>query len=510
MVSIFSPDEHIQYPTMLYMLNGDSLKHTIVHFVLYQYYYYGFPFFASSALVLLPLKLTNALNSQNVQLAMLLLRQFINVLPMVLAILLMVYTQTKFRSYLTSIVTFIFLLVTAAVVEINLWWHADSLTVLFVVLVFFFLDRDELKFGVNFWLAAVACGLATATKVLGLFFFIAIPVYILIGIWQKRLLWKRAFLDAPAFVGLLAATIIVSDPFLLIPSQRARMLRFVGLTSTNMTHGYTLYYVKDAFTWIATLANITWLPFLIFIVIVLLLGIWKSSKPVLHILILCWVIPFSFYVLYDLAAQLPHYFLPIMIPLFSCVATAFEFKPASWLPEKYDASFLKKWGNQLWLVLVVLIIGVQAVNYLAADVNLYQNDLTREQTNASIRFYNTLDAQYLYVLPSNRKYVIFRDTRIYFPDSDSDRVITFYVTTNYATVRRHKPDIILLWRQRLSDYLQPGAKKNAINKNAFEAVHQFFSDANQEQLIGYHLIYRNNTGLAFVSDALYQKYFNSP
>ena len=31
-------------------------------------------------------------------------------------------------------------------------------------------------------------------------------------------------------------------------------------------------------------------PFLIFILLVLLLGIWKSSKPVLHILILCWTL----------------------------------------------------------------------------------------------------------------------------------------------------------------------------------------------------------------------------
>jgi len=47
---------------------------------------------------------------------------------------------------------------------------------LFVVFVFFFLDRDELKFGINFRLAALACGLAVATKVLGLFFFATIPV----------------------------------------------------------------------------------------------------------------------------------------------------------------------------------------------------------------------------------------------------------------------------------------------------------------------------------------------
>lgn len=510
MISLFQPDEHAQYPTMAFMLNGDSLKHTLVHFFLYQYYYYGFPFFASSALVLLPLKLANVLNDQNVQLAMLLLRQFINVLPMTLAILLMVYTQTKFRSYLASIVTFIFLLLMTAVVENNLWWHADSLTVLFVVLVFFFLDRDELKFGINFWLAAVACGLAIGTKVLGIFFFIAIPVYILIGLQQKKVSWKQALRAAAFFVALMVLVVVASNPFLLIQGQRDEMLRLVRNTSHDMTHGYTFYYVKSPFEWLSVLADLASPFFLIFILLVLLVGIWKSSKPVLYLLILCWTIPFSFYILYFVSAQLPHYFLPILIPLFSCVATAFEIKPASWPPQKHMSSLSTAWGNRLWLFLVVLMIGVQTVDYLSVDIKLYHNDLRREQTNQAIQFYNTLNEKYLHALSSDQTYVVYRDDRMYFPDSDSSRVISFYVSSNYTTVQKYKPDIILLWQQRISDYTQQGALANAINKNTFQAVYQFFSDASRNQLTGFHLIYRNDTGLAFVSDALYQRYFQSP
>jgi len=510
MISLFSPDEHIQYPTALSMLSGGNLKDALHKFILYGDYSYGFPFYGGSALVLLPLKLTNALNSQNIQLAMLLLRQFISVLPMLLAILLMVYTQTKFRSYFTSIVTFALLLSVYAVAENDLWWHADSLAVLFVVLVFFFLDRDELKFGINFRLAAVACGLAAATKVLGLFFFITIPVYILIGIQQKRISWKQALPAAVIFVALLALVIVASDPFLLIRSERDQMLMLVNHMTNTMTQGYTLHYFKDSFTWLWVLAGLAWPPFLIFIVLALLLGIWKSSKPVLHILILCWIVPFSFYVLYVVSAELDHYFLPILIPLFSCAATAFEIKPASWLSKKYNGSFLKTWGNKLWLAVTVLIIGYQALSYLSADAKLYHNDLTREQTSTAIQLYNDLNKKYLYKLPSDQTYVILRDVRMYFPDSASDRVLSFYVTTNYAVVQKDKPDVILLWQQRISDYTQPGAVAAAINQNAFQAVHQFFSDASENQLTGFRLIYRNGTGLAFVSDALYQKYFASP
>jgi hypothetical protein len=44
----------------------------------------------------------------------------------------------------------------------------------------------------------------------------------------------------------------------------------------------------------------------------------------------------------------------------------------------------------------------------------------------------------------------------------------------------------LLWQQRISDYTQPGAIANAINKNAFQAIYQFFSDASKDQLRGFH------------------------
>jgi len=226
----------------------------------------------------------------------------------------------------------------------------------------------------------------------------------------------------------------------------------VNHTTNSMTQGYTLYYVKTPFTWLWVLAGLASPLFLIFILLVLLLGIWKSSKPVLHILILCWIVPFSFYILYVVSAQLPHYFLPILIPLFSCIATTFEFKPVSWLSPKYSSSFLKTWGNKLWLAIAVLIIGYQAVSYLSADISLYRNNLTREQTSSAIQFYSALDEKYVHSLPSDRTYVIFRDVRMYFPDSASDRVLSFYVTTNYATVQKYKPDIILLWQQRISDY----------------------------------------------------------
>ncbi len=182
MVSIFEPDEGVQFAHPLRMISGgDSYKDVIRKFFFYQHYYYGFPFYvASVALVLLPIKLLHGLG--DVPLQMLWLRQMISVLPMILAVLVLVYTQTRFKKWIASIALFVFLLTIPAVFENSTWWHPDSLTVLFIALTFLFLDLDELRFGKFFYLAAAACGMATATKLLGLFFFIAIPVYILLGL----------------------------------------------------------------------------------------------------------------------------------------------------------------------------------------------------------------------------------------------------------------------------------------------------------------------------------------
>jgi hypothetical protein len=191
---------------------------------------------------------------------------------MLAAILLLVYTQTKFKSYLKSIGLFVFLIAVSAVVENNMWWHVDSLAVFFVALTFYFLDKDDLHFGRNFLLAAIAVGLATGTKVVGLFFFLAIPVYLLVGVIRQQITWRVACLKGAAFVGVMAATILISNPFMLIPSQFARMVRILTQQSTAMSQGWILTYAKGPGSWIPVIENLY--GQLIFIALVFILLGW--------------------------------------------------------------------------------------------------------------------------------------------------------------------------------------------------------------------------------------------
>src|SRR5688572_8299546 len=81
MTFIFEQDEPAQYPHVIRRLElRDTLSQTLYRIFAYQHYYFGFPYYGYSTLVLLPVKLiTN--NLEDTSLNMLLLRQFVNTLP---------------------------------------------------------------------------------------------------------------------------------------------------------------------------------------------------------------------------------------------------------------------------------------------------------------------------------------------------------------------------------------------------------------------------------------------
>jgi len=500
MISLFEPDEFAQYGVVIKMLTPyDELDKTLLNFIAYRHYYCGSPFYFSSALLLLPVKLVENIR-HTTQLNMLLLRQFIGVLPMLGAILLLTYTQTKFRSFTKSVTLFILLLSVSAVVENNLWWHVDSLAVFFTALTFFFLERDTLRFGNNFYFAAISTGLATGTKVIGLFFFLAIPVYLAIGMVSQKTAWRVTILRALAFLGIMVATIVISNPFLLLPSQFARMLRIMSQQSDAMSVGWTLVYAKGPGSWLPILQELYGqLIFIILSFIALGLGIWRGANRTFYLLVALWAIPFFIYVSYSIAIKPTHFFLPILLPVYSSLIILFEFPPFS--SDKPRTPLLWFWG-----MLVVIIIARQFAMYINKDIELYWDVVTREQHEESITFYETIERIILPQIQTDSELVVFRDVRMYFPD-DSRYIVRSYWNSNYSTIEKIKPDMIILWSQRIWDYTREGAQESAIDPVAFQDTYQFYVDADNDQLRGYRLIYRDDEGLFFVSEAVYEKFF---
>jgi hypothetical protein len=352
------------------------------------------------------------------------------------ALLLLTHLQTKFSDYAKSVGLFVFLLSVSAVVENNLWWHVDSLAVFFIVLTLFFLDRDDQRFGINFAFAAASTGLGTGTKVIGLFFVLTIPTYLLVGILSKKLTWRDAFFKGLVFVGIMAAAIVISNPFLLLAGQRETMINTLSRQASSQTEGWTLAYAKGPASWLHIIEELYGrLLFVALSLFALGLGIWRSPNRIRHLLIATWAFPLGLYILFTTAIKPTHFFLPILLPVYSSLVVFFEFPPFN--SEKPRSSASLAWG------------------------------------------------------------VVFA----------SRWNIRTYWNSKYSTIEKLKPDIIILWSQRILDYTQEGALEAAVDPTAFQDTYTFFIDAKNDQIRGYRLIYRDAEGLMFVSDAMYELYF---
>jgi hypothetical protein len=204
-------------------------------------------------------------------------------------------------------------------------------------------------------------------------------------------------------------------------------------------------------------------------------------------------------VLFTIAIKPTHFFLPILLPVYSSLVVLFEFPPFSAEKPRTPASWL--WGG-----VILAIITYQFGVYINKDVSLFREVLTREENEKSLVFYKVLEQRYLPRIQTNDELKVFRDVRMYFPDNLRWNVRTFW-NSKYSTIEKIKPDIIILWSQRILDYTHEGAQENAVDPATFQDTYTFFVDADNDRLRGYRLIYRDSEGLMFVSDAIFERYF---
>mgnify|MGYP000386242289 CR=1 FL=1 len=339
-------DEPVIYPILVHMLTpGKDIHETWWRLIIYGDYHYGYPFYLTSFLTLLPVRLLyGAQFVEHTQLNLLLLRQIVSVLPMVFAAGLLTYLQTRFKSAGRTILLFCLLLSIPGVVRNNIrWWHPDALAVLAVVLTLFFLDRDRLRFGRNFWLAAAACGMAVAIKLVGVYFFLAIAAYLAAGILTKKIGWWKAVLLGCGFTVVMAGIAVGSNPYLFYPSQRAKFMRIQAEKQVELDRGYThddpAAYQKGPGFWQPTLNRWYGEPMILFFLsISLLFSCFTYPENFVNRLILAWCLPLSLYLLYFVAPKPDHYWLPVMLPLFSAATNGLV---GSWnIPIYQNRSYL--------------------------------------------------------------------------------------------------------------------------------------------------------------------------
>ena len=509
MISIFNADEFAQYPNAVHMLKaGDTWSQSVHNFFAYQHYYYGFPFyFYSVVIALLPAKIIPGIAS--VSWSLLLLRQMVSVLPMIAALLLLVYLQTNFDSYLKSILLFLLLLSVPEVVANDMWWHPESLVFLFIVLTFFFLVRDGLSVQKNFYIAAFFCGLAVGIKLVGLFFFLTVPAYLLISWCRKQIDARKGMIAALFFVAILVATFALSNPFLYWASERQKALNIQINQSKAMSVGFVVAYHSQPLSWIPVITQqYGSLAFVLLSLIALLLAVMAKPKRLLNLLIAAWTVPFTLYLFLEIVIRPKHFFLPIALPVFSALPAYFEYFAVPSFVRPLGAWLRKNTVHLILLLIGFIIIGAQLYSNLQSDWNNYVDTLNRETTSPSLQFYDTFNQKYLSRLPTDTRFVIYRDVTVYVPNAVNDMVYYQWGVSGYGYINKIHADVLLLSKQHLRDYTQAGQLQTAVDPNFSDAYH-FYKDALDEQVHGYTLIYQDDFGMAYVSTSLYNQFFQN-
>jgi hypothetical protein len=493
MVSMFEPDEGIMIPVIQRMIAPrETIKDYLYYFLLYSYYFYGFPFFASSAFVSLPLQWLNQID--NIPVLMFTLRQLISVLPMVLSVLLLVYMHDRFKT-IRSILLTLFLLLVPALIQNGFWWHPDGIVLLLSTLVLYFLYTDQHKLGWRFLAAAFFCGVLTATKLVGAYFFLAVGLTIIWSIVNKDVTWKKAVIKSLAFIAIMSATFIISNPFLLIESHRTWYINIFRKQTELLSIGYGIIYDRGL--------KASW-PLMrqyygeaIFILATLGITVWniiKQETRFLHALTLAWFVPLTISVI-TFSHFKYQYWLPVAIPLFCNWVTL--------LPQKIRLNFTTPSFGQVIKTSIMLIFIVQMILFGVQSGRMLIDRTFRKENSAEVIFYDLAMSQ---LEPIGDKPVYaYYDYRLYMPPKENWVFETSFELLDYDFITSRNYDVLLLLQQRIRDYLHPNAV--GVDPESFARAQAFYQDADDGNLDGYFLLFRNETALLFIREDVCRRDF---
>jgi len=431
-------------------------------------------------------------------------------LPMLAAMLVLVYLQTGFESYIKSIGLFLLLLSVPEIVTNTLWYHPEGLVLLLIGLTFLFLVRDDLKFGRNFYLAALFCGLAVATKLVGLFFFLAIPYYIFLGWRHNRIDTRKAIVVAAQFVTIMFCTFVLVNPFLFWESERKFAWKTQSDLHDAMGAGFIVEYTSGPLDWYNLVVKKFSIPaFLLLSAVSVVIGALKGPRRLLNQLIIIWAVPFAIYILVALAIHPGHFPVPILLPVFSSLPAYFTF----FTPPKLTGSFLDYLKRHA-LRLVMLVVGITIVAAqfsfsLSRDIPHYLSVLNREQNSRSLQFYEKINNDYLLHITLARPLIVFRDVGMYIPDSPKYEMHFKWGISNYNTIQKFNSEMLVLSKQHLYDYTQEGMLEKGRDPD-FVLTYDFYKDALEGTVDGFTLLYQDDFGVVYLSTPLYVNYFSSP
>lgn len=513
MISAFEHDEFAQYPNVIHMLTpGETPYQSLRNFVVYLHYYYGYPFYFFSALAILPVKLILGSGWINhTDIIMMVLRQAINVLPIILSAWLMTWVVTRFHSRLKSLLCFILLLTLPAVISNNLWWHPDSLLTLFVVLTIFFLDRDDFRFGKYFYLSGVACGLAIGSKILGVLFIITYIVYLFYGLFSKKITFKRFVLAAILGLAAVLGTVVVTNPLLLLPIERGEIINIFKTNLAQSTVGFwvkgngensQLAAIQEIFS-----QNYSSIFLAIFSITILIMGLFRNATRTRSMIILTWLIGYLGYFVVFASTLRAHYLIPAALPLLSGMFLLIPdnglVKSETILPRSKE-----KIARLILLILIPTIVFIQVVANLPNGIQIYKESLIKEINSGSIQLFTTASDKFLNNIPSDVRVKIYRDWRAYVEPRDNYEISYNWSLANYEYIHSVDPDLLFIEFDNAYYFSDQSKIDQAIRPDEMKEMVKFYTDVISEHVGGYRLLMKTDFGYVFAKDEFFIQFFD--
>jgi hypothetical protein len=493
MLGVFKLDEFGQFRVLWKMTSPQpSLSESVLRFIAYDYYWYGFPFFAVSAAVFWPLRAIYVAAAEPglTTAGMLVLRE-LSPLFTAVAIAILVALWTRLRSTPRVIALFVFLAALPAVVDDNLWWHPDALLLLLVVCTIAALSLDRGRLGAWFFAAALACGLATATKTMGVWFFAAVAVHLFRARKDKPV--SKLVRAAAGFVGVMVVAILAGSPHWFLPSEWDETIAAIASLQSDTHAGWFtrgeiglgpwLARVRSGYGWLAT-----WAALLALCAVTARRSQRREHRD-LAVTILAWVIPVSIFFVVHVAMQRERYLLTLLVPLASCAGSPLLWDSFRGLRE---ASL-----PRLVPVLMAALLGLQLVFFVQEDVRRYTAVLHREIDHPAFAFWDRFDSEVLARVSPEASLRIFRDHTIYIAPDRRFQIHMRWHSTEHADIAESNPDLILLKRSKMDWFADPASVEKSTDAGLAERARRFYLDARNDTIPGYERLMETDFALAY-------------
>jgi hypothetical protein len=483
-------DEYAQYPYLMSMTLPDkTFVGTIKKAIDHKHYYYGYPFYFVSALAIAPIRIPRALSiiegGNFTRTYMLVLRE-LSPIFMAGTLMLLVTMWTRFESLPASLSLFVFLAAVPTAFWNNMWWHPDSMVTFFVIATLFCLNQDNLTFGKWFYLSAITCGIAVSTKVLGLFFVVCIPTYLVLGIKNDQIKLSKAVQKGAAFFSIMVVTVLLTYPLLLFPGKAEEIFDVLKNQSemnnfgwgVKMENGPIAHYsthLRDGFGF--------W-PIYLLSLIIGIVGIFTDRRRlILNVITLTWSATFLAYLLFVVARHENTYYIPALLPLFALIWNIFHVP----IPHK---------ARKAIIAAVLFVIAIQFSLYIESDIHAYTKSLSEEKNSPAIKFYRDLVGHNILSEDPAFNGRIYRDTNVYLPPQYNQQAS---FQTTYYSVAVFDPELILFSREKIDNYSNPqfNDPDNNFSRDLVVLRLELYGDAKNNQIEGFREVFRDDFGVAF-------------